>query len=146
MKKMVFGLALIFSVLTLVSCGNKAKTNDSKTPEVKVKPQEVKTAPQEVKAVPQTDLVAKGKTLFTAKTCTTCHKEDTKLVGPALQTIAKTYKEKNASILKFFKGESKAIVDPTMAAIMDANVQSITKPMNDDDLKALEAYIMSTIK
>jgi len=139
MKKIKFILTLAFGVFVLISCKNNSKTETSKTPEVK-------TAPQEVKTAPQVDLVAKGKALFTAKTCVTCHKVDAKLVGPALQTIAKTYKEKNASLLKFFKGESKSIVDPAMAAIMEANVQSITKPMNDGDLKALEAYIESTIK
>jgi len=95
---------------------------------------------------PNPALVAKGKALFNAKTCVTCHKVDTKLVGPALKTIASSYKAKNASLLKFFKGESKSIVDIPMAAIMAANVQSITKPMKDDDLKALEAYIMSAGK
>jgi len=138
MKKIKFILTLAFGVFVLISCKNNLKAEASKT-------SEVKTAPQEVKAEPKIDLVAKGKTLFTEKTCTTCHKVDTKLVGPALQTIAKTYKAKNASLLKFFKGESKSIVDPAMAAIMQANVQSITKPMNDDDLKAIETYIMSTI-
>ncbi len=93
-----------------------------------------------------TALIAKGKALFKSKTCVTCHKVDAKLIGPALKTIANTYKAKNASLLKFFKGESKAIVDIPMAAIMAANVQNITKTMKDDDLKALEAYIMSTGK
>jgi len=98
------------------------------------------------KPVQQKELIAKGKALFTAKTCTTCHKVDTKLIGPAVQTIAKTYAAKKGDLLKFFKGENKAIVDPVMAAIMDANVQSITKPMKEADLKALVAYIKSTIK
>ncbi|MFK5891159.1 MAG: c-type cytochrome [Flavobacteriaceae bacterium] len=98
------------------------------------------------KPTQQKELIAKGKALFTAKTCTTCHKVDTKLIGPAVQTIAKTYAAKKGDLLKFFKGESKAIVDPVMAAIMDANVQAITKPMKDTDLKALVAYIKSTAK
>ncbi len=139
MKKIKFILTLAFGVFVLISCKNNPKTETPKTAELKA-------APQEVKTVPKIDLVAKGKALFTAKTCTTCHKVDAKLVGPSLKTIANTYKSKNASLLKFFKGESKSIVDPAMAAIMDANVQSITKPMNDNDLKALQAYIESTIK
>lgn len=94
----------------------------------------------------QEDLIAKGKTLFNTKTCNACHTVDVKVVGPSLKTIATTYKAKKADLVKYFKGESKAIVDPAMAAIMDANVQSITKPMKDSDLKALSAYIMSTIK
>jgi len=139
MKKFAFILILALSVVFLISCKNNTKTETSKTPEVKV-------TSQKVVATSNTALVAKGKSLFTSKTCVTCHKVDTKLVGPALKTIASTYKAKNASLLKFFKGESKAIVDIPMAAIMAANVQSITKPMKDDDLKALEAYIKSTIE
>ena len=94
----------------------------------------------------QEDLVAKGKALFTAKTCTACHSVDVKLIGPSIQSIAKIYKAQKGDMVKFFKGESKAIVDPAMAAIMDANVQAITKPMKDSDLKALAAYIKSSIK
>jgi len=138
MKKIKFILTIACAFVVLISCKNNSKTESSTIPKVKA-------APKEVKAAPKVDLVANGKALFTSKTCITCHKVDSKLVGPALQTIAKTYKAKNASLLKFFKGESKSIVDPAMAAIMQANVQSITKPMNDADLKALEAYIMSTI-
>jgi cytochrome c len=137
MKKITLLLTLILSLTVLSSCQDKAK-------KVEKNPVEVKK--EVVKTDPQTDLVANGKALFTAKTCTTCHKADTKLVGPSLQTIAKTYAEKKGDLLKFFKGESKAIVDPAMAAIMDANVQSITKPMAEADLKALAAYIESTVK
>ena len=127
MKKNVITFGFVLVALTLFSFTQSTKLNTKQNN-------------------PDPALIAKGKKLFTAKTCVSCHKETTKLVGPSLQTIAKTYKAKNASLLKFFKGESKAIVDPAMAAIMAANVQTITKPMNDGDLKALEAYIMSTTK
>jgi len=99
--------------------------------------------PNSLKPLQQKELIAKGKSLFTTKTCTACHKVDTKLVGPSLLTIAKTYASKKGNMLKFFKGENKAIVDPMMAALMDANVQSITKTMSETDLKALVAYIES---
>jgi len=137
MKKNALLLTLILSLTVLFSCQDKAK-------KVKKNPVEVKK--EVVKANPQADLVAKGEALFTAKTCTTCHKVDTKLIGPAVQTIAKTYAAKKGDLLKFFKGENKAIVDIPMAAIMAANVQSITKPMEEADLKALVAYIKSTVK
>lgn len=137
MKKNILSLTLILSTAVLFSCQDKAK---------KVEEKPVKAKKEMVKTEPQVDLVAKGEALFTAKTCTTCHKADTKLVGPSLQTIAKTYADKNGDMLKFFKGESKAIVDPAMAAIMDANVQTITKPMKEEDLKALVAYIKSNVK
>ena len=138
MKKIALSLTLILSVSVLFSCQDKAKkAEDTKA---------VETRTEAPIATPQTDLVAKGKTLFTEKTCTVCHLVDTKLVGPSLQTIATTYKEKEGDYLKFFKGESKAIVDLPMAAIMDANVQAITKPMSDDDLNAIAAYIESTIQ
>ncbi len=127
MKKIVSLFVFVLAVFLLSSFTNKQNTLTKKP-------------------VQQKELIAKGKALFTAKTCTTCHKVDTKLVGPALKTIAKTYAAKKGDLLKFFKGESKSIVDPVMAAIMEANVQAITKPMKDADLKALKAYIESTIK
>ncbi|MCF6214155.1 MAG: c-type cytochrome [Flavobacteriaceae bacterium] len=133
MKKITLSLTLILAISILFSCQDKTKKVEQ--------PKKVET-----KTEPQVDLVAVGKALFTSKTCTTCHNVDTKLVGPAVQTIATTYKEKEGDFLKFFKGENTAIVDPAMAAVMAANVQAITKQMSDADLNALAAYIKSTIK
>lgn len=44
---------------------------------------------------PAFPLAEKGKEIFDGKgTCATCHKTDSKLIGPSLQDITKIYKEK----------------------------------------------------
>lgn len=87
-----------------------------------------------------------GKELFTGKgACIACHQVDQKVVGPSLQDIAKIYKEKNGDMVSFLKGEVEPIVDPTQYEIMKTNF-AITKAMSDTELKALEAYVYSTLK
>jgi cytochrome c len=78
-------------------------------------------------------------------TCATCHKLDTKLIGPSVQSIAKIYKDKNADIVTFLKGEGEPIVDPAQYEIMKANFV-MTKAMSDEELKGLEAYIYSNLQ
>lgn len=87
-----------------------------------------------------------GETIFNGKgNCATCHKVDTKTIGPSVQEIAQIYKDKNSDIVKFLKGESEPIVDPSQYEVMKANF-AITKAMSDDELKGLEAYIYSNLK
>jgi cytochrome c len=89
---------------------------------------------------------ALGKELFETKgACIACHKVDTKLIGPSLQDIAKTYKEKNGDLVAFLKEEAKPIMDPSQYDIMKANF-AITKAMSEEELKGLEAYIYSNLK
>jgi cytochrome c len=89
---------------------------------------------------------ALGKELFETKgACIACHRVDTKLIGPSLQDIAKTYKEKNGDLVAFLKEEAKPIMDPSQYDIMKANF-AITKAMSDEELKGLEAYIYSNLK
>jgi cytochrome c len=83
-----------------------------------------------------------GKTLFQAKGCTACHQADKDSVGPALKKIADAYKGKEADLIKFLKGQGKAIVDPAKEAIMKPNLNT-TKAMKDDELKALAKYILA---
>jgi cytochrome c len=89
--------------------------------------------------------VAKGKKLFTEKTCATCHAVDKKVVGPALKTIAAKYAEKNANIVQFLKGKADPIVDtdPGQVAVMKANIDGILKDVKPDELQAIAAYIRS---
>lgn len=89
--------------------------------------------------------VEQGETLFTQNNCTACHKVDQKVVGPSLQDIAKIYKEQNADMVAFLKEEAEPIVDPTMYETMKINLQ-ITKTMTDEELKALENYMLSFAK
>jgi cytochrome c len=143
-------LLLFFGVLafTFTSCNDKKKDNIKKETEpVKVEEtQEAvhKTSDTEV----NDDLIALGTKLFTEKTCTTCHALDTKLVGPAIQDIAKIYNDKKGNIVQFLEGNSGPIVDtdPGMVAIMKANLDSFVKDLTTDELQALSAYISSTVK
>ena len=87
-----------------------------------------------------------GLELFEGKgNCVACHQPDQKIIGPSLREIAKTYKDKNASIANFLKGNEKPIVDPSQFEVMKTNF-TITKQMSDEELKALEAFIYSHLK
>ena len=84
-----------------------------------------------------------GQELFEGKgMCASCHKADIKVVGPSIQEIAKTYREKEASIAAFINEESGPLVDPSQYEIMKTNF-AVTKAMSAEERKALEVYIMS---
>jgi cytochrome c len=85
---------------------------------------------------------ADGKALFQQKGCTACHQADKDTVGPALKKIAAAYAGKEADLIKFLKGQGKAIVDPAKEAVMKPNLNT-TKAMKDDELKALAQFILS---
>lgn len=88
--------------------------------------------------------IEKGKKLFNSKTCSACHQEKIKVVGPAIKTITAKYVSKKGNIVAFLQGKSKAIVDtnPGQVAIMQASL-SITKSMSKTDLEAISKYMMS---
>ncbi len=90
--------------------------------------------------------IAFGKELFESKgNCVACHLKDQKVIGPSIVEIAKTYKTQNADIVAFLKEEAKPIVDPSQYEVMKTNF-AITKKMSDEELKAIEAYIYSSLK
>ena len=126
MKKIVF----LLSILIFISCKKESEESfgkDETTTEVQ-KPEEL------------------GAVIFAGKgACVACHKPDVKLVGPSLQDIAKIYKEKNGDMVSFLKGEGEPIVDPTQYALMKPNLE-LTKTFSEEELKALEAYVYSTLK
>jgi len=126
MKKVVF----LICVLVLLSCKKESQESFGKaetTTQVQ-KPEEL------------------GKSIFEGKgACVACHKPDVKLIGPSLKDIAKIYKEKNGDMVTFLKGEGKPIVDPPQYAVMNPNLE-LTKTFSDEELKALEAYVYSTLK
>lgn len=139
MKRILF----VFAVLAFVvsSCG------DSKKEEVK---KEIESPKEEVKETPapaagSEDLVAMGEKLFTDKTCVSCHQAEAKIVGPSIKDIVQIYKDQDASIVAFLKGDQKAIVDtdPGQVAIMQANLDGFVKDLKEEELKALEAYMLS---
>ncbi len=83
-----------------------------------------------------------GKALFQQKGCTACHQAAADTVGPALKKIAAAYAGKEADLIKYLKGQGKAIVDPAKEAIMKPQLNT-TKAMKDDELKALAEFILS---
>lgn len=89
---------------------------------------------------------ALGKQIFEEQAnCFSCHQPDKNIIGPSIQEIAKTYKDKKGDIITFLKGKSEPIVDPSQFAVMKANLP-ITEAMSDEELKAIETYIYSHLK
>jgi cytochrome c len=87
-----------------------------------------------------------GAEIFNGKgTCVACHAPDSKLIGPSLHDIAKIYKEKNGNMIDFLKGKSYPIVDPSEYEVMKTNLE-LTKTFSQDELKALESYMLSFMK
>lgn len=130
MKKLLF----LTAVLAFASCKKESQ-------EPFGKPTESTTESAEAK-IPQ-DL---GKEIFEGKgNCISCHQVDQKVIGPSIQEIAKIYKDKNANMVAFLKGNGEPIVDPGQFAVMKTNF-AITQAMSDEELKALETYIYSHAK
>ena len=128
MKKAFFLLA----VLSIVSC---KKEETKKEPLYPSSTKEVTQTPEEL-----------GKEIFNGRgNCVACHQVQAKVIGPSLQDIAKIYKDKNADMVTFLKGEGEPIVDPSQYEVMKTNFV-ITKAMSDEELKALEAYVYSNLK
>jgi cytochrome c len=131
MKKII----IITVAFLAFSCKKETEESFGKTEE------KTETATTEAKSTANL-----GKEIFEGKgTCATCHKPDVKLIGPSVQDIAKIYKEKNANIITFLKGEGEPIVDPTQYEVMKANF-ALTKTFSDEELQQLEAYVYSNLK
>ena len=123
-------IAITVTAFTLFSCGKEEK----KEP--------LYPAEQETVQTP----VALGQEIFEGKgVCYSCHKPEIKTVGPAIKDIAKIYKEKGGSIVEFLKEKSEPIVDPSQYATMKTNF-AITRNLPEEELKALEAYMLSFSK
>jgi len=133
MKKLLF----LSAVLALTSCkkeATKAPVQDQTETYSEGHSAEAKT--------PE----ALGKQIFEGQgNCVSCHQPDQKVIGPSLQEIAKTYKDKKGDIVTFLKGNAEPIVDPSQFAVMKTNFP-ITQAMSDEELKAIETYIYSHLK
>ncbi|RZJ72037.1 c-type cytochrome [Flavobacterium sp.] len=125
MKKHLF----LFGLLAFISCGIKeAPAEETFEYEENLKPE------------------ALGQKIFESKgNCYSCHRPDQKIIGPSLEEIASVYKKKNGDIVKFLKEEAEPIVDPANYTAMKVNF-AITKRMSGEELKALEAYILTHAK
>lgn len=129
MKKVIL---IISSIALLASCNKKEEKKPSLYPETK-----------KTEAQLQLEL---GQEIFDGKgMCYSCHKPDQKIIGPSIKEIARIYKEEGASIVEFLKEKGDPIVDPTQYQLMKANF-AITKNLPEEELKALEAYILSHSK
>ncbi len=129
-------LLLLSLILLTFACKKESQESfGNEEQQTTVATEEKELAPEEL-----------GKVIFESKgNCISCHKSEEKLIGPSLKEIAKIYKDKNASIVTFLKGESDAIVDPSQFAVMQANL-NLTKTFSDKELEGLEAYINSHLK
>lgn len=116
------------SSLTLMSCKKEEKESLYPNTEITQTPEQL------------------GQEIFDNKgLCYSCHKEDQKVIGPSLQEIAKIYKAKGGNIIEFLKGKAEPMVDPSQYEVMKTNF-SITKNLPEEELKALETYILSHSK
>jgi len=123
-------LYLLSVVILFIACGKDQKRTDQSI-----------TYESEAKSP-----VNHGKEIFEGHgNCFACHQEDQKVIAPSLVEIATIYKKQNADIVKFLQGKGEPIVDPSQYATMKTNF-SITTQMTDDELKALETYVMSFAK
>ncbi|WP_300565379.1 c-type cytochrome [Flavobacterium sp.] len=133
MKKIAFDFSYLLIVcficsVTFVSC--KSEEKEALYPNT-----EITQTPEQL-----------GQEVFDGKgTCYTCHKEDQKVIGPSLNEIAKLYKAKGGNMVEFLQGKADPIVDPSQFEVMKTNF-SITKNLPEEELKALEAYILSHSK
>ncbi len=127
-------LALV--AISIISCGKKEEKKDELYPE------------NVAEAVSSEDqLIADGKKLFESNkaACFSCHQMDKKVIGPSIKEIAKIYKEQNGDMVAFLRKKADPIVDPSQYNVMETNF-AILKTMSDEEIKSLEAYMMSTLK
>ncbi len=119
----------ILFVLLFISCKNESDNKDT-----------FSVSNSETTEINTLEL---GKNLFNGKgTCLACHKPNQKIIGPSIVEIAKIYKEQNADMISFLKGNAEPIVDPSQYEVMKANFQ-ITKKMSDQELEAIVEYMYS---
>lgn len=131
-----FLLVGTFAVVLMTSCGKKEEKKEDLYPE------------NVAEAVTSEDqLIADGKELFESNkaACFSCHQTDKKVIGPSIKEIAKIYKEQNGDMVAFLRKKADPIVDPSQYNVMQTNF-AILKTMSDEEIKSLEAYMMSTIK
>lgn len=133
MKKII---ALAILAVSVISCGKKEDQKEELYPENVAE-----------KIYPQKQLINNGKELFESNkaACYSCHQMDKKVIGPSIKEIAKIYKEQNGDMVAFLRKKADPIVDPSQYNVMETNF-AILKTMSDEEIKSLEAYMMSTIK
>ena len=127
-------LVLIFGI----SCSSPNKQESRNTTSEKITTSET----VEKSAKPTKADTSAGQKLYSDKGCLVCHQLNTKLVGPSTKDIAAVYAGNKAGLTAFLKGESKAIVDPKQASLMQPQI-AITKALTAEELEAMVDYILS---
>ena len=130
-------ILLITLSLSIFSCSNEEQT---KQPEV--------NHAAERGELSEDSKIFLGNRLFSEKTCITCHSIDSKKIGPSVVEIIQAYKNNDAQIEEFLKGNSKPIVDTTSSqvAIMQANIDGFLKKITDEELNAIATYMVHVTK
>lgn len=133
MKRVLFTMMIAAG---LVACGGGNEETTEKKP--------ISNATEEAApAVEEAPVVAKkdGKALIEGSDCRTCHKDDTKLIGPSYQDVAKKYEnnEKNVKMLteKVIKGGQGNWGEIPMAGHPN---------LSEEDASAMVEYILSMKK
>ena len=82
-----------------------------------------------------------GATVFETLKCGMCHKADKKAAAVSLADIAKAYPDKG-SLVKFFKGETKPIMESEKWGMMRGQMTKIAS-VQEQEKDALADYVMS---
>ncbi len=137
MRQLTFiGASLVLLLSGSCSSPSKEKSTNTAT-------EKSVTSETAEKSVKPTEVVASaGQKLYSEKGCLVCHQLNTKLVGPSVKDISAAYSGNKAGLTAFLKGESKAIVDPSQASVMQPQI-AITKALPADDLNEIVDYILS---
>lgn len=132
MKKLLFSMMITAG---LVACGGEAPTEETKP---------ISNSTEEPAAAPEAEApVAKkdGKTLIEASDCRTCHKDDTKLIGPAYMDVAKKY-ENTSDNVKMLAGKILKGGQGNWGEIPMAGHPNLS----EEDASAMVEYILSMKK
>ncbi len=129
MKRITF-ITISLVLIMGVSCSSPKKEKSTATKEVATSIE------------PMVEEANPGKKLYKDKGCVVCHQVNTKLVGPAIKDIAAAYSGNKAGLTAFLRGEGKAIVDPSLASVMQPQI-AITKALPAEELDEIVNYILS---
>jgi cytochrome c len=120
----------------LYACGGGESTESTE-------PKPISNATVEEAAPAEAPVVAKkdGKALIEASDCLTCHKVDSKVIGPAYQEVAKKYENNEANV----KMLAQKIINGGQGNWGDIQMQA-HKDISEEDASAMVEYILSLKK
>ena len=86
-----------------------------------------------------------GQDLFQDMRCGSCHKPEITKTTPSLKDMAAAYQGKDEQLIRYFKGEAEAMMNPEKANLMKRYIEK-TKALSDAERKALADYILKNKK